>query len=479
MNKLFQFSQRLVERGCQWIGTYPRKAGLIVAILIGLQLIELIFAGISLSTSNPRPPICTTVPHILATAKPRLHTQQDRPIKTLPHRKTVHLNLARKDATPKVKKIPPKKHVLKNKKIAPKHHKLIIKRGDSITKLLKARHMNKCIPLIIKNKKAAKALHHLTPGNTLLLESNKHGHLKRLLYTFSSKKQLEVSISGHKATVHWLKRAVKQHLVYQNVLIQSSLHSAANQHHIPNTIVAQLAHIFEHDINFSRDIRSQDRFALLYYVEDFNDKPAHYGPIIAAKFINRGKQYTAIRFVDHANTTHYYTPEGYSLERSFLRAPLQYTHISSGFSERRMHPILHHIRAHHGIDFAAPYGTPVQATANGRISFKGWKGGYGRMIMIRHNRRYTTVYGHMQRFTPHLKAGSYVKQGQIIGYVGSSGLATGPHLHYEFRINNVPRNPLTVKVPYQHRIAKRDWPSFHQSAHKWESYLRGVHTRIS
>jgi len=170
------------------------------------------------------------------------------------------------------------------------------------------------------------------------------------------------------------------------------------------------------------------------------------GDIIAATFINQGKRYTAIRYTNADGEILFYNEAGRPLRKSFLRTPVEFTRISSAFSTGRMHPILGYMRAHQGVDYAAPTGTPIRAAGNGKITFRGWRNGYGNFVTIQHNATISTAYGHMSRFANE-KLGEKVKQGETIGYVGMTGLATGPHLHYEFRVNGVHRDPLTVTLP--------------------------------
>ena len=178
------------------------------------------------------------------------------------------------------------------------------------------------------------------------------------------------------------------------------------------------------------------------------------GPIIAAEFINQKKVYRAVRYTSPEGDTNYYNEDGFSMRKAFLRTPVNFSRISSTFSLSRKHPVLNRIRAHKGVDYAAPTGTPIKSTGDGSVSFIGTNGGYGRMITIRHGGIYTTAYAHMSRYVSGLKKGKKVKQGDTIGYVGSSGLATGPHLHYEFRVNGSHRNPLTVQFPKAEGIPK-------------------------
>ena len=240
-----------------------------------------------------------------------------------------------------------------------------------------------------------------------------------------------------------LDRQIKQ----ATGVIDSSLFLAAQQAGLSENVTMQLADIFGWDVDFALDIRQGDSFAVVYDEYYRYGKKVRDGDIIAAEFTNRGNTFKAVRYTDPEGFSEYFTPDGKSVRKAFLRTPVNFTHISSRFDLHRKHPILNRIRAHKGVDYAAPVGTPIKATGEGKVVFKGTNGGFGRMIKIQHGQTYTTVYAHMSRYAMHIHSGSHVRQGQIIGYVGMTGLATGPHLHYEFRVNGVHRNPLTVKLP--------------------------------
>ena len=230
-------------------------------------------------------------------------------------------------------------------------------------------------------------------------------------------------------------------------VIDSSLFEAVAKAGAHDQTALSLADIFGWDIDFVLDIQQGDSFTATYdeisqdgtYIKD--------GPITAAMFVNRGKVYRAVRYVDPNGAAHYYTPEGVSMYRAFLRTPVEFTRISDRFNPNRRHPILNTIRAHKGVDYAAPTGTPVRAAGDGRIQFAGQKGGYGNVLEIAHARGVVTVYGHLSRFTKGVHAGTKVTQGEVIAYVGMTGLATGPHLHYEYRVNGESKNPQTVDLP--------------------------------
>jgi len=229
--------------------------------------------------------------------------------------------------------------------------------------------------------------------------------------------------------------------------IDRSLFDDGQDAGLSDRLIMELAEIFGWDIDFVVDLRRGDSFVVLYEEKYWRGKKISDGDILAAEFINQGRVYRAIGFRGDDGRMQYYSPDGFSLKRDFLRTPVKFSRVSSLFSSSRYHPILKTWRAHHGVDYDAPIGTPVRATASGRIMAVGWNGGYGNMIAIRHAGPYSTLYAHLARYRPGLRAGQRVEQGEIIGYVGRTGLATAPHLHYEFLVNGVYRNPRTVPLP--------------------------------
>ena len=208
----------------------------------------------------------------------------------------------------------------------------------------------------------------------------------------------------------------------------------------------QMAGIFQWDIDFIQDVRVGDEFTVIYEELWRDGVKLRNGDIVATEFVNQGKSYRAARYKLSNGDFDYFTPEGRSVRKAFLRAPVEFTRISSNFNPNRRHPVLNTIRAHRGVDYAAPTGTPVQAAGDGKIIFRGVQGGYGNAIVVQHGGNITTLYGHLSRFGK-ARVGGRVGQGEVIGYVGKSGLATGPHLHYEYRVNGAHRNPRTVPLP--------------------------------
>ena len=235
-------------------------------------------------------------------------------------------------------------------------------------------------------------------------------------------------------------------------IIRSSLFAATDAVGIPDSVAIQLADVFGGDVDFHRDLRKGDRFTVVYELYYLNGRPVRAGQLLAAQFINQGRTLRAVHF-----GTGYYGPDGKNLRKAFLRSPLEFSRISSGFG-MRLHPIQHKWRSHKGTDYAAPIGTRVRAVADAVVEFAGVKGGYGNVVVLRHNGQYSTVYAHLSRIA--VRRGARVAQSDTIGYVGQTGWATGPHLHYEFRVAGVARNPLKIALPAALPLPARDLPAF-------------------
>lgn len=251
---------------------------------------------------------------------------------------------------------------------------------------------------------------------------------------------------------------------YVTATVQGSLYTTAQRFNIPSKLVRQMTTIFNKEIDFSRSLRSGDQFSIIYDAYYIEDKMVGVGDILVVTYTNRGKTYQAIRHTNAHGEQDYFTPQGTSFKKAFTRYPIKFSHISSTFALSRYHPILHYRRAHKGIDLAAPIGTPIHATGDGVITIIDRHNGYGNMIKIKHDKTYSTVYGHLLKFQKGLSKGSRVKRGQVIGYVGQTGLATGPHCHYELHVNNQPRNPTTISLPTAAPVPAREMAAFKAKA---------------
>lgn len=242
--------------------------------------------------------------------------------------------------------------------------------------------------------------------------------------------------------------------------ITSSLFADGARAGLTDRMVMEMAEVFGYDVDFALDLRQGDRFSVVYDELYREGKRVRFGDILAAEFVNQGKTYRAVRHVGSDGRAAFYRPDGQSLRKAFIRTPLDVCRVSSPFNLRRRHPILNTIRAHKGVDYAAAAGTPIKAVGDAKVEFIGNKSGFGRVVVLQHSSQYETLYAHMSRFRDGLKVGSRVSQGQVIGYVGMSGLATAPHLHYEFHIAGNVVNPVTVAMPRANPIAAAELPKF-------------------
>ncbi len=286
----------------------------------------------------------------------------------------------------------------------------------------------------------------LKPGDAIKL-THTDGNIQELSRKVSETQTLDVVRQNERFEAKLIDNPVETQVRTAGATIDSSLFQAAAAANISDLVALKLANVFAWDIDFVLDIREGDRFTVMYEQIYQQGKYLRDGEVLAAEFVNNGKVYRAVRFVSDSGNAGYYTPSGAAMRKAFLRAPVEFTRVSSAFNPHRRHPILNTIRGHMGTDYAAPTGTPVHAAGDGRVTFTGWRGGYGNAVLITHGSEVSTLYGHMSRFARQVHVGTRVQQGEVIGYVGMTGLATGPHLHYEYLTNGVHRNPQTVKLP--------------------------------
>jgi murein DD-endopeptidase MepM/ murein hydrolase activator NlpD len=341
---------------------------------------------------------------------------------------------------------------------------VIVSRNDTLDRIFRRLKLNLADLASLRALPGLKErLDSLRPGESLHL-SHKDGELYGLQRRLSDAETLDVvrGDAGLKASV--VQNPLQTRTRTIGGRINSSLFEAVEDAGAHDLTAVALADIFGWDIDFVLDVRPGDSFVVTYQ-EIWRD--GHYlkdGPVLAASFVNQGREYRAVRYTDPSGSTSYYAPDGRSMRKAFLRAPLEFSRVSSGFNTARMHPILNRIRAHKGVDYAAPIGTPVRAAGDGVIRFAGVMGGYGNLVEIEHTHSITTVYGHLSRFAHGLHAGTHVTQGTVIAYVGMTGLATGPHLHYEYRVNGVFKNPQTVPLPAASPINASYAADFHSQA---------------
>ncbi len=328
-------------------------------------------------------------------------------------------------------------------------YKDFVRRDDTLQSLLSRLNIRnrEAYDFVRNNNVASQIASALIPGRQIEAETDAEGNLINLEYQLAADQYISIKKSGDTYESEQIQRELEIRPILKSARITSSLFSATDAANIPDSIAIQLADIFESEINFHTDLRNGDQFNVIYEGSYHQGALLKTGEVLAAEFVNNGKTYRAIGFKGNDGKMQYFTPEGKSLHKSFLRSPLEFTRVSSGFSLARYHPVLQRVRAHKGVDMAAPTGTRVKASGDATVSFVGRKGGYGNVIVLKHNQGISTVYGHLSRFAPGLRAGKKVSQGEIIGFVGMTGVATGPHLHYEFLLNGQHRDPMKVALP--------------------------------
>jgi murein DD-endopeptidase MepM/ murein hydrolase activator NlpD len=331
----------------------------------------------------------------------------------------------------------------------------VVRRNDTLDRIFRQLRLDVTDLALIRDLPGVqKSLDQLRPGDTITLVHD-DGILQALTRRISETELLSVTRSddGFKAKV--VETPLDVRVARAHGTIESSLFVAARAAGISPDIILQLANdIFGWDIDFALDIQPGDRFSVVYEQKFRDGEYVGDGKILAAEFINDGEEHRAVLFDSRdGKVSDYFAPDGHSMRRAFLRAPLDFTRISSNFDPHRFHPNLNIIRAHQGVDYAAPIGTVIKAAGDGRVDFVGVKGGYGNVVILEHGAGISTLYGHMSRFARGIRPGQRIKQGMTVGYVGMSGAATGPHLHYEYRVNGVHQNPRTVPLPVAAPIA--------------------------
>ena len=323
-----------------------------------------------------------------------------------------------------------------------------IKSGESLSSIFSALNLSsEDLHKIIHANSTGRQFSEVLPGQDLIATVNAKGELEQLTYAKNPFETLVATRHDDNFDVKLFSKKVDHQISSAKATIHSSLFEDGVNAGLSEKIILKLADIFAWDIDFALNLREGDDFTVVYEKLYVDGKEFDTGDILSVEFINQGKRYTAVRFEDNQGNTGYYTPEGNNLRKAFLQNPMDFARISSHFNLHRKHPVLNTIRAHKGVDYAASIGTPVKTTGDGKIVFHGVKNGYGNVVEIQHGQQYSTLYAHLCRFKSGQKLGGNVKQGDVIGYVGKTGLATGPHLHYEFRIAGQHVNPLSAKLP--------------------------------
>lgn len=323
---------------------------------------------------------------------------------------------------------------------------LSVQPGDSLELLFRRNGLSLAdLAAMTELSDAREHLRLLRPGDTIDI-SHQDGRVLSLAKQLDDVSLLQIDRNATGFHAGTLTRDVDIRSVSGHGVIQSSLFDAGTAAGISDGVTMNMAGIFQWDIDFLQDVRVGDDFTVIYEELWRDGVKLRDGEIVAAEFINQGTPYRAVRFVYSGGNSDYFTPDGRSVRKAFIRAPVDFARVSSSFNLNRRHPILNTIRAHRGVDYAAPTGTPVIAAGDGKVTVRGVQNGYGNTVILQHGGNITTLYGHLSRFAG-FRVGSRIRQGQTLGFVGQSGLATGPHLHYEYRLNGVHRNPRTVTLP--------------------------------
>lgn len=447
----------------------PSRFGALAALLTAFFLPFLLVKIFSDKPADPKP---------LSPAAPRASTQDIRalpPVNSMQQLKEPVPSATVSKAVDIAKPAPSSKPIQKIV-AAPKKAEPILKNrqwttvsakpGDSLISMFKRVGLSsKTLLQILQNNPYRKQFTRIKAGDEIRFFM-RDATLEKMSMSYSFTHTLEVyQERGHyKTRLQARKFETKRRAISASV--NGSLYLTAKQHQIPAPMIRKMIEVLAPQINLNRELRKGDHINMVFTNHFIKNKPVGTGDLLGVSYRHNGQVYQAFRYTNTHGQTDYYTTRGESSKKAFNRYPVRFSHISSTFSLSRYHPILHYHRAHKGVDLAAHIGTPVTATGDGRIEIIGRQGAYGNMIKIRHNGPYASVYGHMLRFARGLYRGSYVKRGQVIGYVGQTGLASGPHCHYEFHVNNQARNPTTVPLPNGIPLYGRDLVRFRANANQ-------------
>lgn len=435
-------------------GSYNHKKPHLTAILLGTSLLlaTVFYFKNATTTTDPIQTVSSTDTHHIISIDLPENTSDDFSAPDLNTSHSTVILLAKDTNKPS--------HVTTSQKTSWKEY--TVKSGDSLAKIFN--HLNyspTTLHNIIQLGKQTASLKNIRPGQTLRFAQNSNGECVSLEYDIDRVKTLKIQTSGNNFSASINEKPVETSHATASADINNSLFYDAKQAGVSDKTIMELANIFGWDIDFAQGLRQGDSFSILYESKSINGKRIENGLILAAEFLNRGNKYQAVRFTDKKGNSEYFSPDGKSMRKTFLRNPIDFARVSSHFNLRRKHPVLNRIRAHKGVDYAASTGTPIKSAGDGKVTFRGIKGGYGRVVIVQHGQKYSSLYAHMSKYGRY-KKGARIKQGQVVGYVGKSGLATGPHLHYELRINGVHRNPLTAKFPAAKPINKNLLAEFKQ-----------------
>ena len=353
-------------------------------------------------------------------------------------------------------------------------------RGDTFAALLTRLGVDGAdTMLLLKQYGGSKPFRSLRPGMTVHAHTSDLGQLLELRFVAGEATVLGFARDGERFNIIDEPARLVRRVYLKKGEIRSSLFAAADESGLPDSVTIQIADIFSGDIDFHRDLRRGDRFTVVYEVLHHQGRPLRSGRVLAVEFVNNKKALRAVWFVDEDGKGGYYAPDGSNLRKAFLRSPLEFSRVTSGFA-MRFHPILNEWRAHKGVDYGAPAGTRVRVTGDGVVEFAGRQGGYGNFVVVRHYGGITTAYAHLSALGSGIHKGTRVAQGDVIGFVGATGWATGPHLHYEFRVNNEHRNPLTIAMPAAEPVAPAQMDAFRAASGPLAAQLELLaHTSIA
>lgn len=349
-----------------------------------------------------------------------------------------------------------------------------VKKGETFFSIFKQYELD--IAELFKIREASADVHRLRnvePGHQYKLVVDTDNRVNALLYWIDDDSVLNITRTESRFNANIQTIDYEKRTLHMGGIIKDNLISSVGEDREDLMLALQLSDIFAWDIDFTTDLRNGDTFKIVVEGLYLDGEFKKYGDILSAEFMNNGETHRAYRF-EYNGTADYYDAEGKSLRRVFLKAPLSFRRLSSQFSRSRLHPILKIYRPHHGLDYSAPTGTPVSAVGDGTVTFSGYKRQYGKLVIIRHPNGYKTYYGHLSKIRKGIKRGIKVKQGQVIGYVGATGLATGPHLHYEIRINNKPVNPLVLKLPQGKKIPEKIMAEFRNLKSQIDTQLASI-----
>ena len=351
------------------------------------------------------------------------------------------------------------------------HHEEKVLAGETLGALLNRLGVSQQDSSLLLSQPAARISRNLRSGQRIQADISEDGELLEMRLTSSEGALNRISRQGEGFALDQPQDVAESRIVMRSGHIESSLFAATDAASLPDSVAVKMADIFGTQLDFRTDLRKGDTFSIVYEMDYRNGEPTGTGKILGAEYVNAGKVYQAVLYLTPSGREEYYTPKGESLAKGFLRSPLEFSRVTSGFSNARKHPVLGYTRRHTGTDFGAPTGTRVKATSEAAVAFVGRKGGYGNIVILRHRNGIETYYAHLSRFAAGMRPGRSVSQGEVIGFVGMTGTATGPHLHYEVRISGQPRNPLAIRLPGSPPLPVAQKTRFNQQTAAWVERL--------